>query len=69
MQKNLDKIGKFEIEISKKYGDEAIRNPNASWTVEKEAEFQEEQRILLEREQEYETQKKRVENEGFGSES
>ncbi len=65
MKENLDKIGKFEIEISKKYGESAIKNPNSDWSPEKEKIFQEEQKRLLEKEQKHSVQEEKVELDGF----
>ena len=39
MSKNPDKIAAIEKAIAKKYGEEAIQNPKANWTEEKEKEY------------------------------
>ena len=39
MSKKLDKIAAVEKAIAKKYGEEAIQNPKADWTEEKEKEY------------------------------
>ena len=39
MSKSPDKIAAIEKAIAKKYGDEAIQNPKANWTEEKEKEY------------------------------
>ncbi|MBL97601.1 MAG: hypothetical protein CMF52_07275 [Legionellales bacterium] len=39
MNKNYDKIAAIEKAISEKYGEEAIINPQAEWTEEKEKEY------------------------------
>lgn len=38
-RKNYDKIASIEKAISKKYGKEAIQNPNSSWDDDKEQEY------------------------------
>ena len=65
MKRDLDKIGKFELEISKKYGQEAVKNPNSEWSSDKESDFQKEQKALLEKELEYEQREKKIETDGF----
>ena len=37
--KDLNKIAKIEKAIKEKYGEEAIQNPNGSWTEEKEKKY------------------------------
>jgi len=37
--KNPDKIAAYERAIQKKYGSEAVQNPNANWDEEKEKEY------------------------------
>ena len=38
-KKNWNKIAKIEQAISEKYGDDAIQNPKANWTDDKEQEY------------------------------
>ncbi len=42
MEKDLNKIAKYEKAIKEKYGNEAIQNPKKSWDEEKEAKYLEE---------------------------
>ena len=39
MKKDLNYIAGLEKAISKKYGEEAVQNPSANWTPEKEKEY------------------------------
>jgi len=39
MKKDWDKLARYEQAISKKYGKEAVQNPKANWTDEKEQEY------------------------------
>jgi hypothetical protein len=50
MSKDWNKIAKIEQAISKKYGEDAVRNPKASWSDEKEKEYLEQIRKLTEKE-------------------
>jgi hypothetical protein len=43
---NPDRIAAVEQAISKKYGDEAIQNPRANWSPEKEKEYLEQMKSL-----------------------
>ena len=38
-KKDLNEIAKIENAIKKKYGEEAIQNPNSGWTQEKEKKY------------------------------
>jgi len=42
MEKDLNKIAKYEKAIKEKYGNEAIQNPKKGWDKEKEAKYLEE---------------------------
>ena len=52
MKKDLtfDDIAKIEQAIAKKYGEEAVQNPRKYWNDEKEEKYQEQLRILSEKE-------------------
>ena len=50
MKKDYDTIAAVEQAIAKKYGEEAIQNPRKCWNDEKEEKYQEQLRILSEKE-------------------
>jgi len=49
-KKDWDKLAKFEQAISKKYGKEAVQNPRANWTDEKEQAYLDQIKQLAEKE-------------------
>jgi len=49
-EKDWNKIAKIEKAISKKYGEDAVQNPRANWTDEKEKEYLEQIRTFTEKE-------------------
>ena len=53
-----------EQAIAKKYGAQAIQNPNANWTPEKERDFIEQQKALQKSKQELDSQNEKVEVDG-----
>ena len=61
----LDDIARFEKAISKKYGEEAIQNPRKYWNEEKEEKYQEQLRLLSEKELLNEEKDDKVELDGF----
>jgi len=50
IEKDWDKLAKFEQAISKKYGKEAVQNPKGNWTDEKEQKYLEQIKDLSEKE-------------------
>tara|TARA_R110000824_G_scaffold122683_1_gene279998 strand:+ start:429 stop:821 length:393 start_codon:yes stop_codon:yes gene_type:complete len=48
--KDWDKLAKFELAISKKYGEEAVQSPKANWTDKKEQEYLDQIKRLSEKE-------------------
>jgi hypothetical protein len=67
MKKDLDlnDIARFEKAIAKKYGNEAIENPRKHWNDEKEANYQEQIKILAKKELQGEEKDDKVELDGF----
>ena len=51
-KKDWDKLAEIERAISKKYGAEAVQNPKANWTDEKEHEYLDQLKKLSEKEME-----------------
>ena len=65
MEKDLNYIASMEKAISKKYGDEAIRNPKADWDPEKEKDYIEQLKNRTSKMQEIEEQSEKIEVKGF----
>ena len=65
MEKDLNYIASMEKAISKKYGDEAIRNPKADWDTEKEKDYIEQLKNRTSKMQEIEEQSEKIEVKGF----
>lgn len=67
MKKDLDlnDIARFEKAIAKRYGHEAIQNPRKHWDDAKEAEYQEQLKILSKKELQSEEKDDKVEQDGF----
>ena len=49
IEKDLNKIARIEKAIKEKYGEDAIKNPNGSWSEEKEAKYLEELKTFYKR--------------------
>lgn len=64
MKKDLNEIAKYEVAISKKYGDEAIKNPKSSWTDKKEQEYQQQIRDLYQKEKKINEKNEKIEVDG-----
>ena len=65
MKKSLNDIAKYEVAISKKYGKEAIKHPQADWDDEKEKEYQKQSKALYKKEKEIREKTEKVEVDGF----
>ena len=67
MKKKLDlnDIARFEKAIAKKYGPESIENPRKYWDEEKEKEYLEQLKKLVEKERQNEEKDDKVELDGF----
>ena len=67
MKKKLDlnDIARFEKAIAKKYGPESIENPRKYWDEEKEKEYLEQLKKLIEKERQNEEKDDKVEQDGF----
>ena len=63
--KNLDKIAAIERAIQKKYGYDAIQNPNANWDDEKEREYLESSKKFQTKVSKYHEDNDLVETDGF----
>ena len=63
--KDLNKVAKYEKAISKKYGKEAIQNPNAGWDDDKEKEYLESTKKFQEKVSKYHEDNDLVETDGF----
>jgi len=64
-KEDLDYIASLEKAISKKYGAEAIQNPKADWTEEKEKEYLEQIKSLGKKENKIQQKNSKVEINGF----
>jgi hypothetical protein len=64
-EKDLNYIAKVEQAIGDKYGEEAIQNPKASWSEEKEKEYLEQIKKLHQKERKIQEAKDKVEVNGF----
>ena len=65
MSKDWDKLAKFEQAISKKYGEEAVQNPKANWTDEKEQEYLDQIKRLAQKETQLYDKDEKVEVNGI----
>ena len=65
MEKDLNYIASMEKAISKKYGDDAIKNPKGDWDPEKEKEYVEQLKNRTLKMQEIEEQSEKIEVKGF----
>ena len=62
--KDWNKLATFERAISKKYGDEAIQNPKANWSDEKEKQYLEDIKKLTKKEFELKEKDEKVQVNG-----
>ena len=65
MKKDLNYIARLEQAIAKKYGEETIQNPRASWTQEKEQKYLEEIKEIYKQELQNKTYDEKIEANGF----
>ena len=65
MEHDLNYIAKVEKAIAKKYGEEAVQNPRAGWTVEKEKDYQEQVKKSVEKSIIKDDKIKKIETNGF----
>lgn len=63
--KDFNKVAKYEKAIGKKYGKEAIQNPNAGWNDDKEREYLESTKKFQEKVSKYHEDNDLVETDGF----
>ena len=64
-KKDWNKLAKFEQAISKRYGPEAVQNPKANWTAEKEQEYLDQIKRLSEKEMQLLEKDEKVELNGI----
>jgi hypothetical protein len=65
MKKDLNYIARLEQAIAKKYGEETIQNPRASWTQEKEQKYLEEIKEIYKQELQNKTYDEKIDANGF----
>jgi len=65
MKKDLEYVAKVENAIAKKYGEETIQNPKASWNDEKEKEYLQQIKNFAKKERQRSESKDKVEVNGF----
>tara|TARA_R100000008_G_scaffold76912_1_gene57046 strand:+ start:203 stop:583 length:381 start_codon:yes stop_codon:yes gene_type:complete len=65
LKKDLDYVAKLEKAIKQKYGTEAIQNPKANWTPEKEKEYLEQLKLIDQKQRLREEETQKVEIDGF----
>jgi len=65
MKKDLNKIAYVEKAIAKKFGQEAIVNPNSGWTDEKEEDYLEQLKEFYSRQRKKAEADEKIEEEGF----
>ena len=65
MEKDLNKVAAIEKAINKKYGPEAIQNPKAGWTPEKEKAYKEQLNEFEHRKRQLETNSEKILKDGF----
>ena len=63
--KDYNYIAKIEQAIEQKYGEEAIQNPKANWSEDKEAEYLDQIKILHKKQKKIQEAKDKVELNGF----
>ena len=64
-QKDLNYIAKIEQAIGDKYGEEAIQNPKANWSEEKEKEYLEQIKKIQQKQRKISEAKDKIEVNGF----
>ena len=64
-EKDLNYIAKLEQAIEKKYGKEAVQNPKAGWSDEKEKEYLEQIKKISSKEQHKKEKTDKVDKDGF----
>ncbi len=64
MDKDLNKIARFEKAIAKKYGPEAIENPRKFWDDHKEEHYKQQLKKLAEKDIKYESSQEKIEVDG-----
>ncbi len=65
MKKDLNEVAKYELAISKKYGEESIKNPRSEWSDEKEKEYQQQIRDLYLKESKIQEKNEKIEVDGI----
>ena len=65
MTKDFNQIAKFEQAIQQKYGEEAIQNPKANWSEDKEREYLEQIKKLHKKQNKNNEAKDKIEHNGF----
>ena len=65
MTKDYNQIAKFEQAIQQKYGEEAIQNPKANWSEDKEQEYLEQIKKLHKKQNKNNEAKDKIEHNGF----
>ena len=65
MKKDQNYIANLEKAIARKYGKEAVQNPKASWSEEKEKQYNEQLKRVSLKEQKLSEKKEKVEINGF----
>jgi len=63
--KDYNQIAKFEQAIQQKYGEEAVQNPKASWSEDKEEEYLNQIKKLHSKQSKNKEDKDKVEHNGF----
>ena len=63
--KDYNFIAKIEQAIEQKYGEEAIQNPKANWSEDKEAEYLDQIKILHNKQKKIQEAKDKIEVNGF----
>ena len=64
-EKDYNYIAKIEQAIEQKYGEEAIQNPKANWSEDKEAEYLDQIKILHNKQKKIQEAKDKIEVNGF----
>ena len=63
--KDYNQIAKFEQAIQQKYGEEAVQNPKANWSEDKEEEYLDQIKKLHSKQSKNKEDKDKVEHNGF----
>jgi hypothetical protein len=64
-EKDWNKIAQLEMAVAKRWGEETIQNPKATWTDEKEQEYKKQIKELWDKERELEDKEIKVKQNGF----